>query len=133
MKNPVAATASFSLALAIVLGAWNAHGMEDLVNRGLMSAKYIKTFHTGVQYQFYCSLGLLALSLAYPKVQGLLLWAMRSIGLGMVVFSGSLYLLAFHESLSPQLKMMGAVAPIGGLLMAIGWFLAGLSFLQKKQ
>lgn len=133
MKNTTAAIASFLIALSVVLGAWNAHGMEDLVNRGLMSAKYIKTFHTGVQYQFYCSLGLLALSLAYPAAQGLLKWAMRSIGLGMVVFSCSLYLLAFHEILSTQLKMMGAVAPIGGLLMAIGWLLCGMYFIKTQK
>lgn len=133
MKNNFAALSCLFLALAVVLGAWNAHGMEQLVTDGKMSLKYIKTFHTGVQYQFFTSLGLLALSLAFPKPRGTVKWGMLSLLLGMCIFSFSLYFLALNELLSPSLKILGAIAPIGGLLMALGWLLCSVYFVKNQK
>lgn len=118
------------LSLAIVLGAWNSHGMEQYVQEGLMSEKYIKTFYTGVQYQFICSLGLLILG--FKDGNRWLQMAIWLIFLGMIIFSFSLYFLAFNEILGASFKKLGAVAPFGGLAMAAGWLLAGISILKNK-
>lgn len=132
MNKNIAAIAAFSLALAIVLGAWNAHGMEQYVTDGKMSAKYIKTFYTGVQYEFICSLGLLVLGLAPGTGSGRLMkigiWCIFT---GMVVFSFSLYFVALNEMLGEGLRKLGMITPFGGLLMTAGWLFAGISFLKK--
>jgi uncharacterized membrane protein YgdD (TMEM256/DUF423 family) len=129
----IAGTAALLLGLAVVLGAWNAHGMESLVEKGLMQAKYIKTFHTGVQYQFLIATVLLIIGIAYQEIQKLLLLSTVLLLSGMFVFSGSLYLLAFYEMLGEGLKILGMVAPIGGLCMTAGFLLLGIHFFKNKQ
>lgn len=129
MKNSFAFIACILLATAVLLGAWNAHGMENLVDSGKISAKYLKTFHTGVEYQFYSALGLLVLAL--QPVVNKLKWAMRSIFAGTLIFSVSIYILSFHEIIGNGFRFLGAITPIGGLLMALGWILAAISWMKK--
>jgi uncharacterized membrane protein YgdD (TMEM256/DUF423 family) len=130
MKNNWAAIAAFSLALAISLGAWNAHGMEKFVENGQILEKYLKTFHTGVEYQFINSIGILVLGLFglrdFPKLKNAILF----IFIGMCVFSFSLYLLSFHQLLGAGFKILGAITPIGGLFMIVGWIYTGILFLK---
>lgn len=130
MRNPITAIAAFSLAITVILGAWNAHGMEQLVTSGQISARYMKTFHTGVEYQFYHSLGLLLLGLLYRN--NWLKTGRRLLLLGMVVFCGSLYLVSLNEILGSGLKSLGMVAPVGGILLAAGWLFTGLAFIKNK-
>ncbi len=130
-NNNWAAIAAFSLAIAIGLGAWNAHGMEKLVETGKIMEKYLKTFHTGVEYQFINSLGLLILGIlipAKPKIKT----ACLLIFIGMVIFSFSLYILSFNEILGSGFRILGAITPIGGLSMIAGWFWAGWILLKNK-
>ena len=99
--------------LAVSLGAFAAHGLTSR-----LSEQMLATFQTGVQYHMYHALALLgigALSLHYQestllKNSGLLLLA------GMVVFSGSLYVLALSG-----IRWLGAVTPIGGVAFLVGW------------
>ena len=121
---------AFSLAHAIVLGAWNAHGMENFVNKGLMDIKYIKTFHTGVEYMFISSLGLLFLGVLGNNK--MLKWASIFITSGMFIFSFSLFILSFNQLLGVGFKTSGAIAPIGGLLMALCWIMAAFSIIQLR-
>jgi len=105
--------ASLSGMLAVVLGAFGAHALKDRLDDYAMGV-----FHTAVQYQFYHSLALLAVGvIALNHPQAALL---RSSGwlfaLGIVVFSGSLYVLSFSG-----LRWLGAVTPIGGLSFIAGW------------
>lgn len=126
------AIASFSMAIAVILGAWNAHGMETLVTDGKIAVKYLKTFHTGVEYQFVNSLGLLLLGL-YVRIQKpekfLAPWL---VFVGMTIFSSTIYILCFNEMLGEGLKKLGAITPVGGLLMIAGWALAGIHFYKNK-
>jgi len=113
---------SFSLlALAVVLGAFGAHTLEKYVD-----AQHLHTWHTGVEYHFYHALGLLLLSaiadknFILPKRMQL---AQIFLALGILMFSGSLYLLAVR----PEWSWLGPVTPLGGLCFITGWILAALS------
>ncbi|MBS3914820.1 MAG: DUF423 domain-containing protein [Bacteroidetes bacterium] len=130
-KNNLAFIASVFIAIAILLGAWNAHGMEDLVIHKSISEKYLKTFYTGVQYQFFNSLGLLILSFISDRHK-FMKTGIWFIGTGMFIFSFSLYILSFHEIIGSGFRILGAITPVGGLLMACGWILAAFSFLKKN-
>ena len=101
-------------ALGVAIGAFGAHALHD----SLVRAGRLDTFETAVRYQFYHALALLAIGVlwaARPELRALgttgLLWAG-----GIVVFSGSLYVLCFTG-----ITKLGAVAPIGGLLLLGGW------------
>ncbi len=107
-------------ALAIVLGAFGAHGLEKLVD-----ADAINTFKTGVTYQMYHALFLLflgntsRLSEKSKKVVYYLIVA------GIVCFSFSIYLLATNSLTAFDFKTIGFITPIGGLLLISGWVLLG--------
>ena len=101
-------------ALGVAIGAFGAHALHDT----LVRAGRLDTFETAVRYQFYHALALLAVSVlwaARPELRALgttgVLWAG-----GIVVFSGSLYALCFTG-----ITKLGAVAPVGGLLLLGGW------------
>jgi uncharacterized membrane protein YgdD (TMEM256/DUF423 family) len=101
-------------ALGVAIGAFGAHALHDT----LVRAGRLDTFETAVRYQFYHALALLAIGVLWatrPELRALgttgALWAG-----GIVVFSGSLYALCFTG-----ITKLGAVAPIGGLLLLGGW------------
>ena len=101
-------------ALGVAIGAFGAHALHDM----LVRAGRLDTFETAVRYQFYHTLALLAAGVlwaARPELRALgttgALWAG-----GIVVFSGSLFALCFTG-----ITKLGAVAPIGGLLLLGGW------------
>jgi uncharacterized membrane protein YgdD (TMEM256/DUF423 family) len=101
--------------MGVAIGAFGAHGLRAM----LEASGRFDTFETAVRYQFYHALAMLAvgvLAAARPELRGPLgttaaLW----LG-GVLVFSGSLYLLCFTG-----VTKLGAVAPIGGLLLIAGW------------
>ncbi|GAC32009.1 DUF423 domain-containing protein [Paraglaciecola polaris] len=105
---------AFTAMLAVVLGAFAAHGLKSQ-----LSGSLIAVFQTGVQYQMYHSLGLILLVLvAQVMPSSLLVWSAGFMTAGMVLFSGSLYLLAVTGS-----KWFGPITPIGGLCFIIAWAL----------
>lgn len=100
--------------LAVVLGAFAAHGLRDKLEPRLLAA-----FQTGVEYQFYHAFALLAVGVLLLHAQPRqLLWAGGGFALGIVLFSGSLYALAFTG-----LRGLGAITPLGGLSFIVGWAL----------
>ncbi|MEP5765800.1 MAG: DUF423 domain-containing protein [Halieaceae bacterium] len=107
--------AAFSGLLGVALGAFGAHALRDRFDEYAMSI-----FQTAVQYQFYHSLGLLAvgmLCLLQPPSR-LLLGSGVAFVLGLLVFCGSLYLLSFTG-----LRWLGAITPLGGLAFMLGWLM----------
>ena len=106
-------TAAISGFLAVGLGAFGAHGLKARLTADLMAA-----YQTGVQYHFYHCFALLAaglLLMQFPqatsfKVSG---WGFL---LGSLIFSGSLYLLAFTGT-----RWLGAITPFGGSAFLLGW------------
>ena len=111
--------AALSGALSVALGAFGAHALE-----ARLSAEFLHTFETGVRYQFYHTLALLAVVVAIvrwpasnlPVIAGWLFIA------GIVVFSGSLYLLVMTGT-----RWLGAITPIGGVAFIAGWLLLALA------
>ena len=101
-------------ALGVAIGAFGAHGLRKM----LEETGRFDTFETAVRYQFYHTLALLAVGILLalrPDIRGLSLTAWLFLG-GILLFSGSLYTLCFTG-----ITKMGAVAPIGGLLLIAGW------------
>lgn len=110
---------SVSGGLAVALGAFGAHGLRSIVSPDLLNV-----FETGVRYHVYHALALLALA-AYSRgapTDALLLNAGRLFLLGILLFSGSLYLLVLAN-----LRWLGAVTPIGGLALIAGWLLTAVA------
>jgi len=98
--------------LTVALGAFAAHGLKQILSPGLL-----QTFNTGVDYQGLHSLALLATGLLMQTREKSALrlagWAFAS---GILIFSGSLYLLALTDA-----RWLGAITPIGGTAFLLGW------------
>lgn len=110
----ILSSAAFSAMLAVVLGAFAAHGLKSKLSESLLN-----TFQTAVQYQMYHSLALILVVILYRQMpQPLLVYSAGFMLAGIVLFSGSLYLLALT-----QLKWFGPVTPLGGLCFIVGWAL----------
>lgn len=114
--------ASFMMALAIAIGAFGAHGLKSIVE-----PKLLITYHTGVEYHFYNTLGLFAASFVMflkenSKKAVIASWL---IFVGTIIFSFSLYLLVILDA-----PYLGAITPIGGTIQIIGWVLLAISILK---
>lgn len=102
----------------VALGAFAAHGLK---NR--LSADYLAIFHTGVTYQLVHALALFGVALLAVHLPGRLVgWAGYLFVLGIVLFSGSLYLLTLTG-----ISKLGMITPIGGLCFLAGWLCLGLA------
>ncbi len=114
---------SISGMLTVGMGAFGAHALKDK----LRLEGTLDTFQTAVQYQFYHTLALLAIALLMTKVESSWLnYAGYSMTFGILIFSGSLYILCFTG-----MKWLGAITPIGGLLFIAGWFFLLLASLKS--
>lgn len=116
-------TASIFLILALAIGAFGAHGLKSH-----LSAEMIQIYKTGVEYHFYHSLGLLligVITISFPSE--LLKWSAILLALGIILFSGSLYVLAITG-----MKWIGAITPFGGLGFIAGWVLLFMAVLKKS-
>ncbi len=110
--------------LGVVLGAFAAHGL-----RNKLDAKLLAAFQTGVEYQFYHALALLAVGvLMLHTEQRLLVWAGAAFALGILLFSGSLYGLALTG-----VRGLGAITPVGGISFIAGWVLLVLAVIQQAR
>lgn len=104
---------AITMALGVILGAFGSHGLKDR-----LSADMLAVYQTGVQYQIYHALGLLlvaALMVPYPNATGLRTggWILLA---GIILFSGSLYLLALTGW-----RFFGPITPVGGVCFIVGW------------
>jgi len=100
--------------LAVGIGAFGAHGL-----RNVLDANDLATFETGVRYQMYHALALLAVAWAATRWESTtVVVAGWSFVAGIVLFSGSLYLLVITGP-----RWLGAVTPLGGVAFLIGWAL----------
>jgi uncharacterized membrane protein YgdD (TMEM256/DUF423 family) len=115
MQKIILLTASAFGALSVMIGAFGAHALRAM----LEAQGRLDTFETAVKYQFYHTLALLAIGLLMYKVSDKLLgYAGYSMIGGVIIFSGSLYILCLSG-----IRWLGAITPIGGVLMIVGWAL----------
>ncbi|WP_278034212.1 DUF423 domain-containing protein [Flavobacterium nitratireducens] len=127
MDKKIYSTAALLGMIAIILGAFGAHALK-----ALLTPEQLVTFETGVRYQMYHALFLLfignmsSLSLKSKKyIYGLVLS-------GVVLFSGSIYLLATNSLTAFDFKIIGFVTPIGGFLLILSWIVLFMDFFNKK-
>ena len=113
------AVAAILLGLAVLLGAFGAHGLKDRLDAYSMSV-----YEKAVFYHFVHALGLLIVSIM-PR-QRLTAWICGLLFAGILIFSGSLYVLAVTG-----IRAMGAITPFGGLAFIAGWFLLAYSLLRR--
>ncbi len=110
----VVVVAAFSALTAVMLGAFGAHGLKSI-----LSVSELNTFDTAVRYQMYHGLAMLVLpALTNVVAKPWLRRASIAFGVGIVLFSGSLYLLVFTGY-----KWFGPVTPMGGVAFMVGWVL----------
>ena len=100
-------------ALSVVIGAFGAHALRDL----LESTGRTEVFETAVKYQFYHAMGLILLGLLMFNLKHhLFVYSGYSFIIGTVIFSGSLYILSLSG-----ITRFGMITPVGGLFMIAGW------------
>ncbi|HEY1870756.1 MAG TPA: DUF423 domain-containing protein [Chitinophagaceae bacterium] len=105
-------------AIAVVLGAFAAHGLSKIV-----SENDLAVFKTGVQYQMYHSLALLAVAIVYGQLPtNWIKWSGYFFSFGIIFFSGSLYLITALQANEKNVPvLLGIITPIGGLFFICGW------------
>lgn len=114
MSRKIIITAAVFLALAVATGAFGAHALKQQLAPEMMSI-----YKTGVEYHFYHALGLLLIGVLAASNPSLRLkWPAIFLGAGIVLFSGSLYVLSLSG-----IKWLGAITPLGGLSFIAGWLL----------
>jgi uncharacterized membrane protein YgdD (TMEM256/DUF423 family) len=117
MKNTLS-IAALSGMLSIIFGAFGAHALKPL-----LTADMLAVFETGVRYQFYHSLGLMAVVLLYQLSENKkLILASRLFYAGILLFSGSLYALSLSSIGGNPIRILGAITPFGGVCFILGWF-----------
>jgi len=114
--------------MAVLIGAFGAHGV-----RGRISPDEMKTWETAVQYHFYHVFALLFLS-TFSRVRSrLVTMSYWFFTVGIILFSGSLYLLASKSITGiTQTSVLGPITPIGGLCFILGWIALLLAAIRYK-
>ena len=123
MERRIFAAGSILTGLGVVFGAFGAHALK-----ASLSPQLLTTFETGVRYQIYSGLGLLALAWAISRwPERPLVPAAWLLLAGTVVFSGSLYLLVLTGA-----RWFGAITPLGGVALIVGWALVAWRLLTNR-
>lgn len=126
MNKTILGTGAFFGVTAVILGAFGAHGLNDLVD-----AKSLDSFGTGVQYQMYHAFFLMILSgIGHLSIKRKKL-IYYFIVAGILCFSFSIYLLATNALTGFDFRKIALVTPLGGTLLIIGWVLFGLGIMKK--
>jgi uncharacterized membrane protein YgdD (TMEM256/DUF423 family) len=111
--------------IGVGMGAFGAHGLKNVI-----SPEMLAVYQTGVNYQMWHALGLIGIALVrrHEPESRLLNWAGWLMLLGIVLFSGSLYLLAVMDK-----KELGIITPFGGVSFLLAWLLLAVYASRKPQ
>lgn len=127
MERKITATAAILGLLAIILGAFGAHALK-----AILEPEQLIAFETSVKYQMYHALFLLFVGLTgmiSEKAKATIYWLTL---VGVIFFSGSIYLLSTKNLSGIDFKSIGIVTPIGGLLLIVAWFRLFIDLIRKK-
>lgn len=128
MSKRILLTASLFGALAVIFGAFGAHSLKQVLSSGSL-----EIWAKGVEYQFYHVFALLFLAQYAAGDAPMVKWACRFFTLGIIFFSGSLYLLACRDVLHLGfINFIGPVTPVGGLCLILGWLFLFFTALKRK-
>ena len=116
MDKKIISTAAIFGMIAIILGAFGAHALKKV-----LTLEQLSTFETGVRYQMYHALFLLFIGLMKDLSQKAKKTIYFLVLFGVILFSGSIYLLATNGLTSFDFRVIGFVTPIGGLLLIVAW------------
>ena len=118
MTNKVLlAAGAINAALSVAAGAFGAHGLRER-----LAARPLEIFETAARYHMYHALAMILAALGVARGAGTAGWIFQA---GIVIFSGSLYALALTD-----VKVLGAITPIGGLAFLVGWVWLAVSALR---
>lgn len=112
--------------LAVLFGAFGAHALKKR-----FSEAQLNSFETGVKYQMYHAILLLILGFNLNLETALERYMIYCFGLGVLLFSFSIYGLTLGASKGKKLRILGPITPIGGLLLAAGWGMLLYFFIQN--
>jgi uncharacterized membrane protein YgdD (TMEM256/DUF423 family) len=111
-------------ASAVLFGAFGAHGLEN----SPIDADLLEAYRTGASYHLWHSLALFGLAAAWDKLRpGRARAAAWCFGLGILLFSGSLYGMGFASAAGGEASFLGPITPIGGLALTAGWIMVALA------
>ena len=128
MDKRILLVAAFLGVTAIILGAFGAHALKKV-----LSVEQLTTFEVGVRYQMYHALFLLFIgtfNFLGEKERSIIFYLTI---VGVLFFSGSIYLLATNTITNLKTKFLGPITPIGGLFLVSAWVYLFYAVLSKKQ
>ncbi|AJA67996.1 DUF423 domain-containing protein [Myroides odoratimimus] len=114
-------------AIGIMLGAFGAHGLKKVVTEA-----QVATFEIGVRYQMYHALFLLFIGICgifSDKAKKIVMYLVL---FGILFFCGSIYLLTFKDMITIDLRVVGPITPVGGVLFIVAWLYAGIQAYKSK-
>ncbi len=124
MSNIIIGLGAVSAFIAVSAGAFGAHALKQVLDAGMLSV-----YQTAVEYQFFHSIGLIAIGalekLSHRHCHTIAAWAMLG---GIIIFSGSLYILS-----TTGIKWLGMVTPIGGLSFLAAWLVLAWDYLAYSR
>lgn len=112
---------------AIILGAFGAHALK-----ALLTSEQLQTFETGVKYQMYHALFILVVANSNQLTEKAKKNVVKLAALGVLLFSGSIYLLATQTIFGFNFKSIGFLTPIGGLFLIASWAWFGIKIITNK-
>ncbi|MEN2414212.1 DUF423 domain-containing protein [Flavobacterium mesophilum] len=127
MKRRIVLTGAFIGMLAIILGAFGAHLLKKY-----LSVEELNTFEVGVRYQMYHAFFLFFVSTRKDISEKTLKTIYNLVVAGVVLFSGSIYLLATKNFTLFDFKFIGFATPLGGMLLIIAWLTLFVTILRQK-
>lgn len=126
MSKSIIASGIVLILISIILGAFGAHALKEV-----LTLKRLTSFETGVKYQMYHGLAFLILGLLADR----LLFSIKTFFtialIGIILFSGSIYLLALQDILNVKLTFLVPITPLGGLLLITAWGILLVKTLRK--
>lgn len=125
MKQTIMIIGAIYGGLSVILGAMGAHALKKV-----LSEAQLASFEVGVKYMMYHALVLILVAYIFnleTKLESFMAW---SFALGTFLFSVSIYFLSMSDVLGINLRFLGPVTPLGGLLMIVGWGLLVVNIIK---
>ncbi|AZB00125.1 DUF423 domain-containing protein [Chryseobacterium joostei] len=113
--------------LSVILGAFGAHALKKI-----LSVERLESFETGVRYQMYAAFFLLIIGYILKFETSTEKWTSILMIAGTLLFSVSIYFLSLQDYLGANLKFLGPITPLGGLLMILSWGMLILYFAKNR-
>ena len=123
MSNVFIGLGALSAFICVAAGAFGAHALKQVLDTSMLAV-----YHTAVDYQFFHSIGLIAIGILHMisprRSHTIAAWAMLA---GIIIFSGSLYILS-----TTGIKWLGMLTPIGGVSFLAAWLVLALGYLADR-